>query len=75
MGRFGANRRSREQCAGSSAACARHNPARAADLWVSADLHTEKRLRQVQDDYGYGTGYGNSYGRYGNQYGCTTLYP
>jgi len=28
-------------------------PNRAADLWVSADLHTEKRLRQVQDDYGY----------------------
>ena len=25
-------------------------PDRPADLWVSADLHTEKRLRQVQDD-------------------------
>lgn len=30
---------------------------RPADLWVSADLHQETRLRQVQDDYGYG-GYG-----------------
>jgi len=27
---------------------------RPADLWVSADVHLEKRLRQVQDDYGYG---------------------
>ena len=25
-------------------------------VWVSADLHLEKRLRQVQDDYGYGYG-------------------
>ncbi|UMZ12774.1 DUF4136 domain-containing protein [Pseudomonas sp. MPFS] len=39
---------------------------RPADLWVSADLHLEKRLRQVQEDYGYGGGYG--YGRY-NRYG------
>jgi len=39
-------------------------PGRPADLWVSADLHTEKRLRQVQDDYGYGAGYGNQYGMY-----------
>lgn len=36
---------------------------RPADLWVSADLHLEKRLRQVQEDYGYG-GYGG-YNRYG----------
>ncbi|MFW0758541.1 DUF4136 domain-containing protein [Pseudomonas sp. H11T01] len=36
---------------------------RPADLWVSADVHLEKRLRQVQDDYGYG-GYGNGYGMY-----------
>ncbi|WP_347903813.1 DUF4136 domain-containing protein [Pseudomonas purpurea] len=40
---------------------------RPADLWVSADLRLEKRLRQVQDDYGYG-GYGG-YNRYGNGYG------
>lgn len=40
---------------------------RPADLLVSADLHLEKRLRQVQDDYGYG-GYGG-YNRYGNGYG------
>lgn len=29
---------------------------RPADLLVSADLHLETRLRQVQDDYGYGGG-------------------
>lgn len=40
---------------------------RPADLWVSADVHLEKRLRQVQDDYGYG-GYGG-YNRYGPGYG------
>lgn len=40
---------------------------RPADLWVSADLHLEKRLRQVQEDYGYGGGYG--YNRYGPGYG------
>lgn len=28
--------------------CGLHAPNRPADLWVSADLHTEKRLRQVQ---------------------------
>ena len=50
-------------------------PNRPADLWVSADLHTEKRLREVQDDYGYGAGYGNSYGRYGNQYGMYNSVP
>lgn len=40
---------------------------RPADLWVSADVHLEKRLRQVQEDYGYG-GYGG-YNRYGPGYG------
>ena len=48
-------------------------PNRPPDLLVSADLHTEKRLRQVQDDYGYGAGYGAGYGdrwgRYGGMYG------
>ena len=38
-----------------------------ADLLVSADLHQETRLQQVQDDYGYGA-YGG-YNRYGNGYG------
>ncbi|MCU7648933.1 DUF4136 domain-containing protein [Pseudomonas piscis] len=46
---------------------------RPADLWVSADLRLEKRLRQVQEDYGYG-GYGSydrydRYHRYGPGYG------
>ena len=54
-------------------------PNRPADLLVSADLHTEKRLRQVQDDYGYGAGYGgfygDRYGRYGNQYGMYNTVP
>jgi hypothetical protein len=36
---------------------------------VSANLHLETRLRQVQDDTGYyGGGYGG-YNRYGNGYG------
>ena len=52
---------------------------RPADLWVRADLHTEKRLRQVQDDYGYGGGYGgmygDPYGRYGNQFGMYQRVP
>lgn len=40
---------------------------RPADLFVSADLRLETRLRQVQDDYGsYG---GGGYNRYGNGYG------
>jgi len=35
------------------------------DLRVSADLHVEKRLRQVQEDYGYAGGpYGYRYGMY-----------
>ena len=58
-------------------------PGRPADLWVSADLHTEKRLRQVQEDYGYGSGYGagyggmygDRYGRYGNQFGMYNSIP
>ena len=52
-------------------------PNRPADLLVSADLHTEKRLRQVQDDYGYGVGYGRGYGdpwgRYGGMYGSVPV--
>ena len=52
-------------------------PNRPADLLVSADLHTEKRLRQVQDDYGYGAGYGAGYGdrwgRYGGMYGSVPV--
>ena len=52
-------------------------PNRPADLLVSADLHTEKRLRQVQDDYGYGAGYGRGYGdpwgRYGGMYGTVPV--
>lgn len=38
-----------------------------ADLLVSANLHQETRLQQVQDDYGYGA-YGG-YNRYNNGYG------
>ncbi|VVN13913.1 hypothetical protein PS662_03998 [Pseudomonas fluorescens] len=42
---------------------------RPADLFVSANLHLETRLRQVRDDYGYyGGGYGG-YNRYGSGYG------
>jgi hypothetical protein len=37
---------------------------RPADLFVSADLRLETRLRQVRDDYGYYGGYGG-YNRYG----------
>jgi len=40
---------------------------RPADLFVSADLRLETRLRQVRDDYGYYGGYGG-YGGY-NRYG------
>lgn len=47
---------------------------RPADLWVSADLHLEKRLRQVQDDYGYGYG-GYGYNRYGPGYGMYNSVP
>ncbi|MBN2978119.1 hypothetical protein BFW88_02760 [Pseudomonas fluorescens] len=43
---------------------------RAPDLLVSADVRLEKRLRQVQDDYGYG-----GYNRYGNGYGMYNSAP
>lgn len=43
------------------------------DLLVSADLHQETRLQQVQDDYGYGA-YGG-YNRYGNSYGMYNSVP
>ena len=53
--------------------------AQPADLWVSADLRLEKRLRQVHDDYGYGAGYGgygyDPYDRYGRGYGLSGSYP
>ena len=45
---------------------------RAPDLLVSADVRLEKRLRQVQDDYGYGYG---GYNRYGNGYGMYNSVP
>ena len=52
---------------------------RPADLWVSADLRLEKRLRQVRDDYGYGYGsygYGGyGYNRYGTGYGMYNTVP
>jgi hypothetical protein len=41
---------------------------RPADLFVSAQLRLETRLRQVQDDYGYYGGYGG-YNHYGPGYG------
>ncbi|MHC8383878.1 DUF4136 domain-containing protein [Pseudomonas sp. LB3P14] len=48
---------------------------RPADLFVSAELHLETRLRQVQDDYGYyGGGYGG-YNRYGSGYGMYNTVP
>jgi hypothetical protein len=45
---------------------------RTPDLLVSADVRLEKRLRQVQDDYGYGYG---GYNRYGNGYGMYNSVP
>ncbi|EJM14558.1 hypothetical protein PMI22_04539 [Pseudomonas sp. GM21] len=45
---------------------------RPADLFVSANLYLETRMRQVQDDYGYyGAGYGGygGYNHYGSGYG------
>ncbi len=45
----------------------------APDLRVSADLQVEKRLRQVQEDYGYGGAYGG--GPYGNRYGMYNSVP
>lgn len=48
---------------------------RPADLWVSADVRLETRLRQVRDDYGYG-GYGyGGYNRYGSGYGIYNTVP
>lgn len=48
---------------------------RPADLWVSADVRLETRLRQVRDDYGYG-GYGyGGYNRYGSGYGMYNTVP
>ena len=51
---------------------------RPADLFVSADLHLETRVRQVRDDYYgggyYGAGYG-SYNRYGSGYGLYNTVP
>ncbi|VVO71111.1 hypothetical protein PS874_01176 [Pseudomonas fluorescens] len=48
---------------------------RQADLFVSADLRLETRLRQVRDDYGYyGGGYGG-YNRYGSGYGMYNTVP
>ncbi|VVO01991.1 DUF4136 domain-containing protein [Pseudomonas fluorescens] len=51
---------------------------RPADLFVSADLRLETRLRQVRDDYGYyGGGYGGygGYNRYGSGYGVYNTVP
>ncbi|MFS2071665.1 DUF4136 domain-containing protein [Pseudomonas sp. CT11-2] len=53
---------------------------RPADLLVSADLHLETRLRQVQDGSGYGGGYGGGYygggyNRYGTGYGMYNSVP
>ncbi|ANJ54111.1 hypothetical protein PMA3_02640 [Pseudomonas silesiensis] len=51
---------------------------RQADLFVSADLRLETRLRQVRDDYGYyGGGYGGygGYNRYGSGYGVYNTVP
>ncbi|MDL5592485.1 DUF4136 domain-containing protein [Bacillus subtilis] len=47
---------------------------RPADLFVSANLSLETRLRQVQDDYGYYGGYGG-YDRYGRGYGMYNTVP
>ncbi|MDQ3202703.1 MAG: DUF4136 domain-containing protein, partial [Pseudomonadota bacterium] len=51
---------------------------RPADLFVSADLRLETRLRQVRDDYGYyGGGYSSygGYNRYGSGYGMYNTVP
>ncbi|MET0849002.1 MAG: DUF4136 domain-containing protein [Pseudomonas sp.] len=54
-----------------------HDTTRPADLFVSADLHLETRLRQVRDDYGYYGGgyYGGGYNRYGSGYGMYNTVP
>jgi hypothetical protein len=49
-----------------------HDNHRPADLFVSANLHLETRLRQVQDDYGY---YGGGYNHYGSGYGMYNTVP
>ncbi|WP_285431907.1 DUF4136 domain-containing protein [Pseudomonas sp. fls2-241-R2A-110] len=49
-----------------------HDNGHPADLFVSADLHLETRLRQVQDDYGY---YGGGYNHYGSGYGLYNTVP
>lgn len=53
---------------------------RAADVFVSADLRLETRVRQERDDYGYyGGGYGGGgyggYNRYGSGYGMYNTVP
>ena len=49
---------------------------RPADLFVSANLRLETRLRQVQDDYGYyGGGYYGGHGGYGNGVGMYNTVP
>jgi hypothetical protein len=50
---------------------------RPADLFVSADLRMETRLRQAQDDYYGGAYYGGygGYNHYGNGYGAYTAVP
>ena len=47
---------------------------RPADLFVSANLHLETRLRQVRDDYGYYGGYGG-YNHHGSGYGMYNTVP
>ncbi|WPN47801.1 MULTISPECIES: DUF4136 domain-containing protein [unclassified Pseudomonas] len=50
---------------------------RPADLFVSADLRMETRLRQARDDYYGGAYYGGygGYNHYGNSYGAYTAVP
>jgi hypothetical protein len=50
---------------------------RPADLFVTADLRLETRLRQERDDYGYYGGYGGygSHDRYGRGYGMYNTVP
>ena len=47
---------------------------RPADLFVSANLHLETRLRQVRDDSGYYGGYGG-YNHHGSGYGMYNTVP
>jgi hypothetical protein len=49
---------------------------RPADVFISADLRLETRLRQVQDDYGYyGGSYYGGHGGYGNGVGMYNTVP